>query len=247
MLAHPELKLTEAQNTELTMLLQRREQGEPIAYLVGKRGFWKHDFNVTPATLIPRPETELIIEATLQHLDTGKPARILDLGTGSGIIAISLALESPFWQVMGLDQSQDALEIARANARSLQAVNVSFLKSDWFSALDDHFHGNTHGFDLIASNPPYIAEHDPHLTQGDLRFEPSKALSSGKDGLQDLRRIIHAAPYFLKHNGWLILEHGYDQQKPVQDLLKQAGFSEVQTLTDLNGHPRTSLGRWRQP
>lgn len=246
-LARPELKLTKTQNAELTTLLKRREQGEPMAYLIGKRGFWKHDFEVTPATLIPRPETELIIETALQHLETGTPARILDLGTGSGIIAISLALESPFWQVVAVDASLAALEIARKNARLLQALNVSFLESNWFSALADQFHGNQKGFDLIVANPPYIAEQDPHLTQGDLRFEPQDALSSGPDGLKDLRTIIREAPYFLKHEGFLMVEHGYDQHTAVQQLLWQAGFSEAQTLNDLNGHPRTSLGRWRQP
>ncbi len=234
LLAHPDLELSPHQKEYYEALLNRRKAGEPIAYLIGSRGFWKHDFIVTPDTLIPRPETELIIETTLELFDTKKPLRILDLGTGSGAIAISLALESHHWQVIATDQSEAAISIARKNARMLQAINVSFLKSNWFNSLQGTF-------DLIVSNPPYIAANDPHLHQGDLRFEPQTALASGKDGLDDLRIIISKAPQFLNPHGVLMVEHGYDQEQTVQSLFKRAEFNEVQTLKDLQSHPRITL------
>lgn len=235
LLAHPELKLAADQAHLLHELTARREAGEPIAYLTGSRGFWKHDFIVTPATLIPRPETELIIETTLKLFDTAKPLRILDLGTGSGAIAISLALESHHWQVIATDQSPEALVIARENAKALQVRNISFIESDWFSNLQGRF-------DLIVSNPPYIAEEDHHLKEGDLRFEPRTALTSGKEGLDAIENILFHAPQFLNPFGTLMIEHGYDQERMVQAMFKHVGFKKVKTLRDLQNWPRITLG-----
>lgn len=234
-MAHPEIKLSEKEAILLHDLTARREAGEPIAYLTGKRGFWKHDFVVTPATLIPRPETELIIETTLALFDTAKPLRILDLGTGSGAIAISLALESHHWQVIATDQSLDALAIARENAIVLQARNVSFIESDWFSDLQGQF-------DLIVSNPPYVVQEDPHLNEGDLRFEPLSALASGKEGLDAIENILFHAPKFLNPFGTLMIEHGYDQERMVQAMFEYVGFKKVRTLRDLQNWPRITLG-----
>jgi len=216
--------------------LARRRAGEPIAYILGQQGFWKLDLEVAPHTLIPRPETELLVEAALQRLPAG-PARVLDLGTGTGAIALALASERPAWQVMAVDRVEAAVALAERNRQRLRLDNVHILASHWFEALADQC------FDVILSNPPYIASADPHLAAGDVRFEPSSALVAGPDGLDDLRTIITQAPAHLSPGGWLLLEHGFDQAEAVRELLVRQGFGDVASVADLAGHPRISLGR----
>ena len=237
LLAHPEQVLDEAQLQMYAALLQRRLHGEPIAYILGEREFFGLNFRVTSATLIPRPETELMVELALQHLPLQSPRRVLDLGAGSGAIAISIAHARPDAEVVAVDASAAALQVARANARQLNTPNVTFVKSDWFAALDDQ------RYDMIVSNPPYVAAGDEHLAQGDVRFEPISALASGADGLDDIRRIVLEAPKHLTGNGWLLLEHGYDQAETVRVLLAQNGFGDVFSGKDIAGIERVSGGR----
>lgn len=216
--------------------LARRRGGEPIAYILGRQGFWSLELEVAPHTLIPRPDTELLVETALQLLPA-TPARVLDLGTGTGAIALALATERPAWQLTGVDRVGDAVLLAQRNAARLRLDNARFLQSRWFSALADQ------RFELILGNPPYIPACDPHLVEGDLRFEPHSALVAGIDGLDDLRQIIDQAPAHLEAGGWLLLEHGYDQAGAVCGLLLAAGFVEVHSRRDLGGHERISLGR----
>jgi release factor glutamine methyltransferase len=216
--------------------LQRRRDGEPVAYILGQQGFWKIDLEVAPHTLIPRPETELLVEAALQLLPA-TPAQVLDLGTGTGAIALALASERPVWQVTAVDRVPEAVALAERNRERLHLANARVLESHWFSALAGE------RFDLIISNPPYIAAADPHLSAGDVRFEPASALVSGADGLDDLRLIISQAPEQLNTGGWLLLEHGYDQAGAVRELLARHGFEQVESRQDLAGHERISLGR----
>ena len=216
--------------------LARRRAGEPVAYILGRQGFWSLELEVAPHTLIPRPDTELLVETALQLLP-GAPARVLDLGTGTGAIALALATERPAWQVTGVDRIAEAVALALRNAQRLRLGNAHFCESHWFSALAGQC------FELVVSNPPYIPASDPHLVQGDLRFEPHSALVAGADGLDDLRLIIDQAPLYLEPGGWLLLEHGYDQAEAVRALLAAGGFEEVQSRRDLGGHERISLGR----
>ncbi|RZZ89154.1 peptide chain release factor N(5)-glutamine methyltransferase [Pseudoxanthomonas winnipegensis] len=219
-------------------LLARRAAGEPIAYITGRRGFWTLDLRVGPATLIPRAETERLVELALDRLPADAPARVADLGTGSGAIALAIASERPLAQVVATDASAAALEIAQANAREHGLGQVRFVHGDWLAPLAGE------RFDLIASNPPYIEAGDSHLTRGDLRFEPASALASGADGLDDIRRIVAQAPAHLRPGGWLLLEHGFDQGEAVCALLREAGFDQARTEQDLEQRDRVSLGHW---
>ncbi|QBF25146.1 peptide chain release factor N(5)-glutamine methyltransferase [Pseudomonas tructae] len=216
--------------------LQRRRAGEPVAYILGQQGFWKLDLEVAPHTLIPRPETELLVETALQLLPASRVS-LLDLGTGTGAIALALASERPQWQVSAVDRVLEAVALAERNRQRLQLDNVNVRSSHWFDALAGE------RYDLIISNPPYIAAADPHLVAGDVRFEPSSALVSGEDGLDDLRSIVSQAPEHLLPAGWLLLEHGYDQAAAVRELLAKYGFEQIESRLDLNGHERITLGR----
>jgi len=238
LIAHDRDILGAAQVDVFTTLLERRLAGEPIAYITGEREFYGLSFKVTPAVLIPRPETELLVELALAQLPEGQALRVLDLGTGSGAIAIAIAKHRPQATVNAVDISPAALEVARENARQLNLPNVHFIPSTWFSALPPQ-----EKFDVIVSNPPYIAERDPHLAQGDLRFEPVAALASGKDGLDDIRAIVAGAPSHLAPGGWLLFEHGYDQAEACRELLQQAGFLAVSSSADLAGIERVTMGR----
>ena len=235
--AHAGDAVAEADAMAYDTLLARRERGEPVAYLCGRRGFWTLDLAVTPDTLIPRPETELLVELALARLPPSGEARIADLGTGSGAIALALASERPRARVVATDASAAALEVARGNARRLGLGNVEFREGDWFGALPDA------RFDVVASNPPYIAEDDPHLARGDLRHEPPAALASGSDGLDAIRRIVADAPAHLSPGGWLLVEHGWTQGASVRGLMQAAGLSAVSTHRDLEDRDRITLGR----
>ena len=238
LLAHPEQALNEAQETRYSALLQRRLNGEPLAYILGEREFFGLTFKVSPATLIPRPDTELLVELALQLILLDTRQQILDLGTGTGAIALAIAHARPDAAITAVDASSAALEIAQENATRLNCRNVRLLQSDWISAL-----GHEERFDMIVSNPPYIAEADPHLQQGDLRFEPRSALAAGADGLDDLRHIIANARTHLRPGGWLLLEHGYDQAASVRELLEKAGYLDIYSARDLGGIERVSGGR----
>ena len=216
--------------------LARRRRGEPVAYILGRQGFWSLELEVAPDTLIPRPDTELLVETALQLLPA-TPARVLDLGTGTGAIALALAAERPQWQVSGVDRIKAAVRLAERNRLRLGLHNAAFTLSDWFAGL------NGERFQMIVSNPPYIPASDPHLLQGDVRFEPQSALIAGADGLDDIRTIIAQAAAHLQSGGWLLLEHGYDQAEAVRMLLLSHGFEDVQSRLDLGGHERISLGR----
>ena len=235
--AHGDEELAGDAAQRFMALIERRRAGEPVAYLIGQRGFWGFDLQVSPATLIPRAETELLVELALQRIPADYAARIADLGTGSGAVALALALERPSARVIATDASAAALEVATANARSLCLDNVCFRQGDWLAPLAGE------RFDLIASNPPYIADTDVHLEQGDLRFEPRSALASGGDGLDDIRSILRGAPGLLLPGGWLLLEHGLDQGEAVRGLLSSAGLVEVETVRDLEQRDRVSIGR----
>ena len=234
--AWPEHELTQKQLTRFQQLLEQRLQGQPIAHILGERGFWSLNLKVTADTLIPRPDTERLVELALEIIPEKEQWKILDLGTGTGAIALSLAKELPACTITATDQSMDAINVAKQNALDNTISNVEFIQSDWFSNLKQQ------QFDIIVSNPPYIKENDPHLQLGDVRFEPLSALTSGKDGLDDLRTIIKSSQAHLTDKGVLLLEHGYDQANDVCDLLKEAGFNNVDSFKDYNDNPRVSIG-----
>jgi release factor glutamine methyltransferase len=234
--AHDRDRLDQTQVVRFREFLRRREIGEPVAYLTGRRGFRSIELAVDSSTLIPRAETELLVELALQRLPDGRPARVLDLGTGSGAIALALAGERSESEVTAVDASAAALAVAARNAARLGLARVRLLRSDWYSAVADE------RFDLILSNPPYLAEDDPHLRQGDLRFEPSLALASGRDGLDAIRRIVASAPAHLNAGGGLLVEHGFEQGAAVRELFASAGFSQVETARDLEQRERVTCG-----
>ncbi|WP_444988840.1 peptide chain release factor N(5)-glutamine methyltransferase [Halomonas mongoliensis] len=224
-------------------LVARREAGEPVAYLTGEREFWGLRLATEPSTLIPRPDTETLVEAALERASAAS-GRLLDLGTGTGAIALAFASERPAWWVLGVDIRPEAVALARRNAERLAIANAEFRQSDWFAALEEgRENGVTERFDLIVSNPPYLADDDPHLARGDLRFEPVSALVADEDGLADLRHLVAAARCYLAPGGWLLLEHGAEQGRAVRDALQAADYREVATRRDLAGHERVSLGR----
>ena len=219
-------------------LVSERQAGQPIAYLIGERDFWTLSLSVDSNVLIPRPDTETLVEAALPLITNTADTSVLDLGTGSGAIALSIAKELPKANITAVDVHNNALNVAKKNAVKNNISNVSFVQSNWFESLDDSLQ-----FDLIASNPPYIEPNDPHLNQGDLRFEPTTALVAQENGLADLSNIIQTAPEFLKDNGWLIVEHGYNQASAVDSLFKQYGFTKISLHKDLNNLARCTLGQ----
>lgn len=250
LIAHENDEIAADVEHQFNTLIQRRIGGEPMAYILGSREFYGLNLAVTPDTLIPRPDTETLVEAVLakipvhettqtiySDLRRNEAVSVLDLGTGSGAIALAVAISRPQTNVVAVDASPAALEVAKKNASVLQIPNVRFLLSDWFSALaGEHF-------DIIVSNPPYIEAADSHLKQGDLRFEPLSALASGADGLDDIRRIIDDCLIHLKPQGWLMFEHGYNQAESVRDLMAQTGLVATETLKDLGGNDRVTIGK----
>lgn len=238
--AYSDAVLADADLARFDALVQQRADGQPVAYLLGQREFFGLTLRVSPATLIPRADTETLVEQALQLLGARQGVRVLDLGTGSGAMALALARHLPRSEVWATDRSDAALQIAQSNSQQLGIGNVLFVAGDWWRALPP----DVGAFDLIVSNPPYIDADDPHLQEGDLRFEPRSALVADEHGLADLRCIIDGAPAHLSPGGWLLLEHGWQQGEAVRDLLCQAGAQEVATVTDLGGQPRVSLGRW---
>ncbi|NEX18229.1 MAG: peptide chain release factor N(5)-glutamine methyltransferase [Halochromatium sp.] len=237
LIAWPERALSAAQQQRFEQLIRRRLAGEPIAYLLGEREFWSLTLQVSPATLIPRPETETLVEQALKALPASAPLRVLDLGTGSGAIAAALAHERPDWTLIGIERNAEALGVAALNAKQLQLSNLGLLCSNWSNAL-----GNA-CVDAILSNPPYVPADDPHLNQGDLRFEPLTALVSGGDGLDAIRAIIADAPRCLRPGGLLAIEHGWDQAPSLRALMQAQGFEAIETLRDLSGQERVTRAR----
>ena len=234
--AHETDGLTQDEASAFAALCNRRRAGEPVAYLTGTREFWGLTLAVTPDVLIPRPETETLVEFALSKLPRDRALRVLDLGTGSGAIALALAHDRPDAAVLATDRSEAALAVARGNAQRLKLTNVTFAAADWYAGIPPAT------FDLIASNPPYIGTVDPHLQEGDLRFEPVAALSPGVDGQSALRAIVGGAREYLAPGGWLAVEHGFDQSDAVQALFRGADFAEVIALRDLAGIPRVVAG-----
>jgi release factor glutamine methyltransferase len=238
LLAWPQKLLTTEQLDRFRQLIELRICGHPVAYLTGTREFWSLPLKVDESTLIPRPETETLVEFVLERFAADTVLDVVDLGTGSGAIACAIASERPRWNIVASDVSTAALDIARDNAHTHGLNNIHFVHGDWFEAL-----AGESRFDLIVSNPPYIAAGDPHLSTGDVAFEPATALVSGADGLDDIRRIAAQAPGRLKAAGWLALEHGYDQQPAVAAILRAAGFDANEQRRDLAGVPRMTAGR----
>jgi release factor glutamine methyltransferase len=234
--SHPEVALTQQQAETYQDLLSQRDQGLPIAYLTGEREFWSLNVKVNEHTLIPRHETELLVELALEKIDDSKNTCILELGTGSGAISLAIAKEKPHWQIIACDLSEEALLVAKENATRHQLNNINFYHSDWFEKIPPR------QYHAIISNPPYIAEGDPHLTEGDLRFEPQKALVSGQKGLADLQWISEQGYNYLLPTGMLLLEHGHDQKLHVQAILNKLGYKKVQTWQDIQGLDRVTGG-----
>jgi release factor glutamine methyltransferase len=235
--AWPEREVEPRRQERFAALISRRVRGEPIAYLLGQREFWSLPLTVTPQTLIPRPETETLVALALETMPEDTPLRIADLGTGTGAIALAIARERPRSEVIATDISPAALSVAKDNAMRLGLDNVRFICGSWCRAFNDD------AFDFILSNPPYVAESDPHLREGDLRFEPRTALAAGAEGMDALRRIVPGAQECLRRDGWLIVEHGYDQGEAVMHLMRTQGFSEIGDHPDTAGLSRVAMGR----
>ncbi len=238
--AWPEYLVTIEQQIKFEKLISRRSKGEPIAYILGYQEFWSLTLHVSPATLIPRSETELLVEQALILIAENNNASILDLGTGSGAIALAIATERPICKVTASDYSTTVLDIAKSNAKKHHIANVRFIQSNWFSELAGNF------FDIIVANPPYIAQNDAHLQQGDLPYEPYSALASQDNGLADIKIIIREARRHLKPGGWLLLEHGYNQAKEVCALLEKQDFQSIHTESDYGGQPRVTIGHQKK-
>lgn len=240
LVAWPERELSDEQASNYQALIDRRVTGEPVAHILGRREFWSLDLAVTPDTLIPRPDTERLVELALELIPVDAAWAIADLGTGSGAIALALASERPGCRIVASDASAAALRVAQGNAERLGLDTIAFMQGDWCAALGDE------RFELIVSNPPYIPAADPHLQQGDVRFDPSTALVSGEDGLDDIRLIAAQARHHLHPGGWLLIEHGYDQAQAAVDILQQQGFQVVEDIDDWAGQPRVVRGRLPQ-
>jgi len=237
LVAWPEKPLDETQRRHFLQLIERRRQGHPVAHLTGEREFWSMDFLVDESTLIPRPETETLIEYVLEKHSHQASLKLLDMGTGTGAIAIVLARENPGWQVHACDISLQAIKLADRNRDKHAINNLTLVESDWFSNIDES------DYDLIISNPPYIDADDPHLAQGDVRFEPASALISANRGMKDIEHLCSHAKDHLKNAGWLIVEHGYDQAEQVADCFTRNDYSEITQRQDLSGHTRMTAGR----
>ena len=231
----PEKELTPEQTEQFNKLITARSKHQPVAYLTGKRGFWSFELEVNETTLIPRPETELLVETALEKIPQDAHWQVLDLGTGTGAIALAIAHERPQCHVTAIEKSNDALKTAIKNSQILNLKNITFLQGNWLEPVQSK------NFDLIVSNPPYIAENDEHLSQGDVQHEPATALASGKDGLDDIRLIIGQAREHLNPGGWLMFEHGYDQHAAIFRLLKNSGYSDISQVKDLGGQVRVSI------
>lgn len=236
LISWPENVLDSHLSEQFQKLVHQRIIGQPIAYLIKHKEFWSLDLSVSPETLIPRPETELLVEQVLSRYQDSPDLCLLDLGTGSGAIAIALASERPNWSITASDASLPALQVAKMNAQNNNIHNITFKSGHWFGAVDHQ------KFDIIASNPPYIAESDPHLKHGDVRFEPTTALVSGVDGLNDIRHIVQQSRLHLKPQGLLIIEHGYDQKERIHEIFHKNGFNSIMQSHDLSGHARNTLG-----
>ncbi len=235
--AWPEKSLSKEQASRYLQLVQQRKKGVPVAHLTGHREFWSLNFSVNSSTLIPRPETETLIEFILKKFSDEEDLKLLDMGTGTGAIAISIAREKPEWKIFASDISEQALNLAAQNSENHQTSNITLIHSDWFNGITDH------DFDIIISNPPYIADDDPHLLAGDVRFEPQSALTSGETGMDDIEHLCSRAKDHLVNNGWLIIEHGYNQKQQVADCFTENGYTDIEHKQDLSGHTRMTAGK----
>ena len=236
----PETALTVEQEDNFIALFDRRLRGEPVAHIIGQREFWSLPLFVNNTTLIPRPDTELVVETVLNLFASdmhNQPRHVLDLGTGTGAIVLALAHEKKYWHCVGVDNQPEAVLLAQKNCQHLHIQNVEIKQSDWFSAIEET------DFDVIVSNPPYIAADDPHLQQGDVRFEPMSALVADNQGLRDIENIVQQARHYMRPNGWLLIEHGYQQGQTVRQLFEQSGYVAITTLRDLNDNERVTMGK----